>query len=423
MLEKEKNKKQTIKISVIIASIIITLISVTYAFVTFSLTSIKRVVLTAGTLELILEEGNEITISDALPMYDEVGVIQEDSFDFQLINNTTHATSYTIRMEEIETPTLDKSYVKYGLSKDSITTIDFVSNLTNGVLDSGVISGGNTILYQLRLWIDSSINQNSQVEGKSLKFRLLIDATQAEEEKPAEISVIEWYEGMEYLDTVEYDLKGETVQWVKISDYIPEQEDLLGLTAYASKNGEETSTIITTEDFSTTGFEDSFAVQGMMVVPEETNVSNVTFTSGIWTMANALIKEGITAARIVTTEAIQAEKDNILFEWYPEKIVYNTYESSTGATFYRFSTKPLPNKADLIGYKAIIEFTDGQVQEIELTEENIVEDEDSTTIASLVTSVYVQDGTIVEDVQVPVGVYIQETETLAQVTRARIVMQ
>ena len=67
---KENNKKKTIAV-VLMVFAIVAVISVTYAFITQTLTGSKKVTITAGTLSLVLNEGNAITISDALPMYDQ----------------------------------------------------------------------------------------------------------------------------------------------------------------------------------------------------------------------------------------------------------------------------------------------------------------------------------------------------------------
>ena len=93
----EKNKKRQIaKITVFITSIFVIFMSVTYAFITQVLTGEKQVVVSAGVLDLVLEEENAITISDAYPMYDQVGMIQEDVFKFRLINNTYIIIVYSI---------------------------------------------------------------------------------------------------------------------------------------------------------------------------------------------------------------------------------------------------------------------------------------------------------------------------------------
>ena len=75
----EKNKKR-ITVTIITLLLVVFTIGITYAFVSQVLTGTKEVVINAGVLDLVLEEENAITISNALPMYDAVGTIQEDVF-------------------------------------------------------------------------------------------------------------------------------------------------------------------------------------------------------------------------------------------------------------------------------------------------------------------------------------------------------
>ena len=177
MAERDK-KRQVAKIAVFITSIFVIFMSVTYAFITQTLTGTKQVVINAGVLDLVLEEENEITISDALPMYDEVGMIQEEVYLFKLVNKTANSTNYVLKLQEIQTGTLDKSIVKYGLIKDGKKKIDFVSNIVDGIIDEGIIKGNDTIEYLLRLWIDASVTNEVALVQKSLSFRLNVVASQ-----------------------------------------------------------------------------------------------------------------------------------------------------------------------------------------------------------------------------------------------------
>ena len=78
-----KEKRQVTKITVFLTSIFVIFLSVTYAFINVTLTGTKRQIINAGTLEVELEEENAITIENALPMYDETGMIQ-DAFVFHV---------------------------------------------------------------------------------------------------------------------------------------------------------------------------------------------------------------------------------------------------------------------------------------------------------------------------------------------------
>ena len=83
---KKENKKQIAKITVFLTSIFIIFLSVTYAFINVTINGTRRQVITVGNLNIDLEEDDNFTIDNTLPVYDEVGMLSK-SFDFRLINN------------------------------------------------------------------------------------------------------------------------------------------------------------------------------------------------------------------------------------------------------------------------------------------------------------------------------------------------
>ena len=174
-----RNRKQVTKISIFITSIFVIFLSVTYAFINMTLVGTKRQVITSGNLDLeLLEDENNLKIEDALPMYDEVRMIQEP-FTFRLVNKTSYTTDYIIKLENI---TVDggilEGDVKYGLTKDGESTIALVSEIEDGVIDSGAIAGNKTIEYELRLWVKDDITDMNRVRNKSLRFKLNVKADQ-----------------------------------------------------------------------------------------------------------------------------------------------------------------------------------------------------------------------------------------------------
>ncbi len=211
MSEKEK-KKQIAKISIFITSIFVIFLSITYAFINLTLFGAKRQVITVGDLKLDLKEKDELTISNALPMYDDVGLIQEKGFKFDLINEGDKKTGYVLKLEEIEKEgvteenKLSESIVRYGLIKGKDTTVDYISSIKGKdyAIDEGEINGKETISYELKLWIDYKVKDNSLIKDKSLSYRVKVEATQ--EITRAKFTVnfdtkdssIEVYEGLTY---------------------------------------------------------------------------------------------------------------------------------------------------------------------------------------------------------------------------------
>ncbi len=84
MKEAIKNNKKIIIIGVFI--IVLLLIGITYAYLRTTLQGEEEYVIRAGTLDLVLGEGNELTLEKQKPIEDEEGM-SLDGFTFSLTNN------------------------------------------------------------------------------------------------------------------------------------------------------------------------------------------------------------------------------------------------------------------------------------------------------------------------------------------------
>ncbi len=179
-------KKKIFKIGVMIFLIIMVVLGVSYAYIRLTLTGSRKQVIRAGNLQLELSEDvNNLMIDNAMPMYDEVGIIQEKEFTFQLINKADVVMSYVLKLEETESSIqnenrLDTGIVKYGLIKDGNSSINFLSTMEekDGKIDEGTIDGDTTIHYRLKFWIDSNVKENHKINQKSLSYKIKIEGTQ-----------------------------------------------------------------------------------------------------------------------------------------------------------------------------------------------------------------------------------------------------
>jgi len=180
-------KKSIMKITVVVGIIMLILLGVTLALTSITATGTKRQVINAGDLDLILDEDAAINLTNAMPVYDEVGMIG-DPFNFRLINKTPTSLVYTLKLVKASTSNeLSPEIVRYGLTKDGETAIDFLSTITDDIVDSGTISGNQTIEYSLRLWIDINVEDESLINGKTLSYRVDVEAsedTSSSEEHP-----------------------------------------------------------------------------------------------------------------------------------------------------------------------------------------------------------------------------------------------
>jgi len=184
----EKNKKQVIAI----ALALVLLVGGSYAWLTTTLKGTKKVRIEAGTLSLVLNEGNEINVEDSLPMTDIDG-LKTDAYTFSLQNNGNVTSNYTIYLDDASIDSadvrFDDSALKYSLKKnDGVSTTALLSTLNQRVLDSGTIEAGTTNTYSLNLWIkdeatndDVQTTKDGQTVGKVFAGKLRIEASQIKE--------------------------------------------------------------------------------------------------------------------------------------------------------------------------------------------------------------------------------------------------
>ena len=181
----ERNKKQLL----VIALALVLLLGGTYAWLTLTLNGTKKVRIEAGTLSLVLDEGNAINVEDSVPMSDIDG-LATTPYTFSLQNNGNVTSEYTIYLDDAS---ID-SALKYSLKKnEGTTTTALLSTLKDSndkrVLESGTIEPGVTNTYSLNLWIkDDATNDDVQetkednsVVGKVFAGKLRIEASQIKE--------------------------------------------------------------------------------------------------------------------------------------------------------------------------------------------------------------------------------------------------
>jgi len=176
-----EKKKKTVKKSIFTILLLVVVLGTTYAFTSRIVEGIKRQELIAGILDLDLLEGEEVTLENLYPIANEVGLIQEESYDFKLTNKTTNKADYKVKLRKIDVEEeLLLEEVVYGLTKDGKSTTAILSEIEDGVIDSGTIEGNQTINYELRFWLRESVSDDTTTYGKSLKYRVDVEVNQEE---------------------------------------------------------------------------------------------------------------------------------------------------------------------------------------------------------------------------------------------------
>ena len=213
MKEALKNNKKIIIISITI--IVLLLIGITFAYLRTTLSGEKEYVIRAGSLGLVLEEGNELTLDKQIPLEDSVGM-NLDGFTFSLKNNGKIDTDYTIYLDDMELNSgetrMPDSAIRYSLTKDSVvgSAKDLTSMGTNPnrKVDTGTISPEQTINYTLRIWIDYDAT-TSDASGKTFRGKLRVVASQSVG-KPASTVLLENIpEANQYNDGIDTFITGE----------------------------------------------------------------------------------------------------------------------------------------------------------------------------------------------------------------------
>ena len=163
----------------------------TYAWIRLTKTSTIENKITAGNLELVLDDTTSegITLVNEVPKSYKQGMTTKE-YTFTLTNKNS-TSSYSLSLKDLAKYTndnneevtiadenrIDDSKIRYILLKDGEeSSADKSKILTDRVIDSGTIEKGQTIKYSLRVWIDSK--SETDIMGKIFNAQLSLEATQ-----------------------------------------------------------------------------------------------------------------------------------------------------------------------------------------------------------------------------------------------------
>ncbi len=192
-MEKVKNNNK-LKGSIIIGAILVLLIGISYALFSYLKLGDKSNVVKTGTLVINIDDdmGEAIDIENAYPINDEAG-INTDPYRFTVTNNGSVDANYELNIiSDIDainndgcskTETL-ANYIKYQYVKvkdttSSTSSINFLSTTSNWTktrLETGSIKAGETIEYELRMWLDEDTEYSEA--RKHLHAKVEVNAIQ-----------------------------------------------------------------------------------------------------------------------------------------------------------------------------------------------------------------------------------------------------
>ena len=180
--ENMKEKRNKIFLIVLLFVLLIVIISLSFAAFSYSRQGSENII-TLGTLELTLNEGNTISLEDTYPLTDSEGLALS-GYDFTLENTGTADVDYVIYLDNvaIESPDvkLDDMYLKYSFDKNASTgTAEYLETLGEDgsrVLDQGTLKSGEENSYVLRVW--PTIEVDGDFGGQVWKGKLRITGDQ-----------------------------------------------------------------------------------------------------------------------------------------------------------------------------------------------------------------------------------------------------
>ncbi len=213
MKEALKNNKKFIIIGIFI--IILLIIGIAFAYLTTTLQGDKEYVVRAGTLDLVLDEGNELTLEKQIPLEDSEGM-NLNGFNFSLVNNGKIDTDYTIYLDDMELSEgesrIPDSSIRYSLTRNDETfmarNMTTMGNNPNRRVDFGTITPDETINYTLKIWIDYDTT-TEEASGKVFKGKLRVVATQPVGEEAGTVLLDNIPEENQYDDGTDTFITGE----------------------------------------------------------------------------------------------------------------------------------------------------------------------------------------------------------------------
>ena len=199
-----KNNRKILLVALVLTLVLI--VGTTYAWLRLTKNSNTVNKITAGNLDLVLNEGENITLKNEVPRSYRQGM-ETKEYTFTITNNSS-LSNYKLSLADLEKYTdedgneivvadenrIDDAKIRYILLKDGeVATADKSKILADRVIDSGTIKKGQTITYSLRLWIDSRAEK--EVMGKIFNARLSLVAEQTSnsaEVKPVSFENDSW---------------------------------------------------------------------------------------------------------------------------------------------------------------------------------------------------------------------------------------
>ena len=179
-----------IKYKIMFAITILGLIGIisgtSYAILKGSTTSENEQIIKTGSVLLKLTEGYESMSKRIGVLSDEEGLLQEDSYSFNIKNIGNSSAQFDLKLvnkvpSDYSGEVLDDQYIKIGLEINDEEHGPFNLEEVNNIIDSDLISKNEIINYELRIWLDKEKETEiSNMEDYKSFLTLEVEATQGD---------------------------------------------------------------------------------------------------------------------------------------------------------------------------------------------------------------------------------------------------
>ena len=208
-IKQKSNKKQLILTIVGVLVLVIAVVGASFAVwnYVFNGTLVNTISTNDISLDLLESNTNIITIENALPMSDNEGKAQTETFDFAVTSKTVKDIDieYNINIQKLE---VDNGYTSLNDNQIKVYLTDYsntqkvaptlISNLTNYKLYTGKHSHDTTHetvqdKFKLRAWIDGAVDASNWNQDTKLQYKFKIGLTSEEKQKSSYPSVVYRY--------------------------------------------------------------------------------------------------------------------------------------------------------------------------------------------------------------------------------------
>ena len=193
---KETNiKKRKVIALILIVALIALSIGITYSLYNYNFIGNKNTLESADiSLEFLESNTNIITIENALPMSDNNGILQTETFDFSVTSKTNRdmTIKYILSIQKLSVDTgytsLNDNQIKVYLedySGNQKVAPTLISSLSNYKLYTGTHTHNSSTetvqdKFKLRVWIDGDVDTSSWTSATKLQYKFKIGLTSEE---------------------------------------------------------------------------------------------------------------------------------------------------------------------------------------------------------------------------------------------------